>query len=124
MKFPLSNSCSLGFVLGKKNLGKRKVSDMSEANSNCWETKARFDKLTYWNHDTYPSKDDAFIRSFHWFSVAKAVSFLFTQCFFFSCAYAEFNFFSLFFLILEESYWILSAYVGHMLNFGCYFSLS
>ncbi|KAL9456547.1 hypothetical protein AB3S75_005721 [Citrus x aurantiifolia] len=69
---PLPDGYS-GFVLGKKNLGNRKVSDMTEANSNCWETKARFDKLTYWNHDTYPSKDDAFIRSFHWFSVAKAL---------------------------------------------------
>lgn len=123
MKFSLSNSCSLGFVLGKKNLGKRKVSDMSEANSNCWETRARFDKLTYWNHDTYPSKDDAFIRSFHWFSVAKAVSFLFTQCFFFHVRMQNSIFFLCFF-ILEESYWILSAYIGHMLNFGCYFSLS
>lgn len=98
MKFSLSNSCSLGFVLGKKNLGKRKVSDMSEANSNCWETKARFDKLTYWNHDTYPSKDDAFIRSFHWFGVAKAVSFLFTQCFFFFMYVCRIQFFFSFFL--------------------------
>lgn len=83
MKFYLSNSCPVGFVLGKKNLSKRKVSDMSEANYNFWEMKARFDKLTYWNHDTYPSKDDAFFRSFHWFSVARAVSFFFIRCFLF-----------------------------------------
>lgn len=39
--------------------------------------KAKFDKLTYWNHDTPPSKDDPFLRSFHWFAVAEAVSFSF-----------------------------------------------
>ncbi|KAL5775468.1 hypothetical protein ACOSP7_013025 [Xanthoceras sorbifolium] len=61
-----------GFVLGKKSLGKRKVSEMSEVSSNCWEVNAKFDKLTYWNHDTLPSKDDAFLRAFHWFAVAEA----------------------------------------------------
>ncbi|KAJ4702565.1 Ribonuclease H2, subunit C [Melia azedarach] len=69
---PLPDGYS-GFVLGKKSLGKRKVSEMSEEDSNCWEMKAKFDKLTYWNHDTYPSKDDDFLRSFHWFAVAEAL---------------------------------------------------
>ncbi|XP_044495901.1 ribonuclease H2 subunit C-like [Mangifera indica] len=62
-----------GFVLGKKNSAKRKISDTSGENLTCWETKAKFDKLTYWNHDTCPTKDDAFLRSFHWFSVAEAL---------------------------------------------------
>ncbi|PPD75663.1 hypothetical protein GOBAR_DD27415 [Gossypium barbadense] len=61
-----------GFVLVKNNSGKRKAYDVSEGNSNDWEMKAKFDKLTYWNHDTPPSKDDPFLRSFHWFTVAEA----------------------------------------------------
>ena len=48
-----------------------------EKNSICWEVKAKFQNLTYWNHDTLPSHDDAFSRSFHWLSVAEAVSFCF-----------------------------------------------
>lgn len=56
---------------------------MSEEDSNCWEMKAKFDKLTYWNHDTYPSKDDDFLRSFHWFAVAEAVSPFYSLVFFF-----------------------------------------
>lgn len=61
-----------GFVIGKKILGKRKVSSES---SNCWEVNAKFDKLTYWNHDDFPSKDDALVRAFQLFAVADAVSF-------------------------------------------------
>ncbi|CAN1806141.1 Protein PHLOEM PROTEIN 2-LIKE A9 [Linum perenne] len=60
-----------GFVLGKKSLGKRKA---SECNSNCWESSAKFEKITYWNHDTLPSQDDTFIRSLHWLPIAEAVS--------------------------------------------------
>ncbi|KAB1222126.1 Ribonuclease H2 subunit C [Morella rubra] len=62
-----------GFVLGKKNLVKRKASEMSEGNSNCWDANAKFKNLTYWNHDSLPSCDDAFLRSFHWLAVAKAL---------------------------------------------------
>ncbi|KAK7844633.1 uncharacterized protein LOC111993128 isoform X1 [Quercus suber] len=63
-----------GFVIGKKSFVKRKASDMSEEkNSSCWEVKAKFQNLTYWNHDTLPSHDDAFSRSFHWLSVAEAL---------------------------------------------------
>ncbi|OMO65792.1 Ribonuclease H2, subunit C [Corchorus olitorius] len=62
-----------GFVLGKNNSGKRKACDASEGSSNVWQMKAKFDKLTYWNHDSAPSKDDAFLRSFHWFAVAEAL---------------------------------------------------
>ncbi|RQO98622.2 hypothetical protein POPTR_012G120220v4 [Populus trichocarpa] len=62
-----------GFVIGKKSLGKRKSSDMSEQNSNTWEITAKFENITYWNHDSLPSKVDAFVRSLHWLSVAEAL---------------------------------------------------
>ncbi|WRX27993.1 Ribonuclease H2 [Theobroma cacao] len=62
-----------GFVLGKNNSGKRKACNVSEGSLNSWQMKAKFDKLTYWNHDSPPSKDDAFLRSFHWFAVAEAL---------------------------------------------------
>ncbi|KAL0862404.1 hypothetical protein Bca101_041522 [Brassica carinata] len=65
-----------GFVLGQasnKNAnGKRKACSDTEENP-CWEAKAKFDKMTYWNHDTLPSKDDTILRSFHWFSIAEAL---------------------------------------------------
>ncbi|KAG5516097.1 hypothetical protein RHGRI_036965 [Rhododendron griersonianum] len=64
-----------GFVIGKKGLGKRKASDQSEEISNSWEMKAKFQSITFWNHDSLPSQDDAFVRSFHWLTVTKAVSF-------------------------------------------------
>ena len=74
----ISFSLFVGFVIGKKNFVKRKASDMSEEKtSNCWEVNAKFQNLTYWNHDTIPSHDDAFFRSFHWLAVAEAVSFRF-----------------------------------------------
>ena len=64
-----------GFVIGKmKSLGKRKVSDQLEENSN-WDMNAKFQSITYWNHDSLPSQDDAFLRSFHFLTIAKAVSF-------------------------------------------------
>ncbi|KAJ6889182.1 exocyst complex component EXO84C-like [Populus alba x Populus x berolinensis] len=62
-----------GFVIGKKSPGKRKASDMSEQNSNTWEITAKFENITYWNHDSLPSKVDAFVRSLHWLSVAEAL---------------------------------------------------
>jgi hypothetical protein len=45
-EFLFSTSSSAGFVLGKKNLVKRKASDMSEGNSNCWEVNAKFHNVT------------------------------------------------------------------------------
>ncbi|KAJ4981427.1 hypothetical protein NE237_032264 [Protea cynaroides] len=63
-----------GLVLGKKkNPGKRKASEISEANLNCWEIGAKFQSITYWNHDSLPSQDDTFLRCFHWFAVANAL---------------------------------------------------
>lgn len=71
-----------GFVLGQASNrnanGKRKACSPTEENP-CWEVKAKFDKMTYWNHDSLPSKDDTFLRSFHWFSIAEAVSVQFNQ---------------------------------------------
>lgn len=67
--------CPAGFVLGKKSLDKRKSSNVSEGNSNYWEINAKYKSITYWNHDSLPSQDDAFLRSFHWLAVAKTVSF-------------------------------------------------
>ncbi|VVB02707.1 unnamed protein product [Arabis nemorensis] len=65
-----------GFVLGQASNqnanGKRKACSSTEENP-CWEAKAKFDKMTYWNHDNLPSKDDTFLRSFHWFSIAEAL---------------------------------------------------
>ncbi|KAL6282889.1 hypothetical protein ACE6H2_013818 [Prunus campanulata] len=63
---------TLGFVLGKKSLGKRKA-NTSEGNSNCWEMNAKYKSITYWNHDSLPSQDDAFLRCFHWLAVAKSM---------------------------------------------------
>lgn len=62
-----------GFVIGKKSLGKRKAPDQSEEISNSWEMNAKFQSITFWNHDSLPSHDDAFVRSFHWLSVAQAL---------------------------------------------------
>ncbi|XP_020416909.1 uncharacterized protein LOC18778889 isoform X2 [Prunus persica] len=61
-----------GFVLGKKSLGKRKA-NASEGNSNCWEMNVKYKSITYWNHDSLPSQDDAFLRCFHWLAVAKSM---------------------------------------------------
>ncbi|XP_071725166.1 uncharacterized protein C12B10.15c-like [Rutidosis leptorrhynchoides] len=64
-----------GLVLGKKSLGNgmRKACDSSEGKGCNWEVKATFEKMTYWNHDSQPSRNDAFLRSFHCLSVAKAL---------------------------------------------------
>ncbi|XP_050371081.1 uncharacterized protein LOC126789064 [Argentina anserina] len=62
-----------GFVLGKKSLDKRNASHRSDGNSNCWEINAKYKSITYWNHDSVPSQDDALLRSFHWLSVAKTM---------------------------------------------------
>ncbi|CAI9090497.1 OLC1v1025278C1 [Oldenlandia corymbosa var. corymbosa] len=53
-----------GFVLRKET---------SAENAKCWEMNAKFQNLSVWNHDGLPSHDDAFMRSFHWFAVSKAL---------------------------------------------------
>ncbi|XP_042475059.1 ribonuclease H2 subunit C [Macadamia integrifolia] len=70
---PLPDGYS-GFVLGKKKKPcKGKASEISEGNLNCWEIGAKFQSITYWNHDSLPSHDDTFLRCFHWFAVANAL---------------------------------------------------
>ncbi|XP_042023474.1 ribonuclease H2 subunit C-like [Salvia splendens] len=58
-----------GFILGKK--GHDQGNDGT--NLHCWETAATFEDITIWNHDAIPSKDDAFLRAFHWFTAANAL---------------------------------------------------
>lgn len=60
-----------GLVIGKRNPDKNAKS--SEENSNCWKVNAKFESMTIWNHDILPSKDDPFMRAFHWLAVAKAL---------------------------------------------------
>ncbi|PHT55307.1 hypothetical protein CQW23_03793 [Capsicum baccatum] len=60
-----------GFVLGKKMSDVK--SKRSKEDSSCWETKAKFQNITLWNHDSLPSENDASLRAFHLFSVATAL---------------------------------------------------
>ncbi|CAK9311635.1 unnamed protein product [Citrullus colocynthis] len=57
-----------GYVLGRKSLASEHRQDSSP-----WQVKAKFENITYWNHDTLPSQDDMFQRSFHWLTVAQAL---------------------------------------------------
>ncbi|XP_057417802.1 uncharacterized protein C12B10.15c [Lotus japonicus] len=57
-----------GFVLGKKT-----SPHAEEESSHSWETYAKFDNITYWNHDYLPSQNDDFSRAFHWLTVANAL---------------------------------------------------
>ncbi|KAG9158885.1 hypothetical protein Leryth_024678 [Lithospermum erythrorhizon] len=61
-----------GYVLGKKIADKQ--NNWLDEESSCWEMNAEFKNMTLWNHDILPSKDDAFLRAFHWFPVADASS--------------------------------------------------
>ncbi|XP_023001622.1 uncharacterized protein C12B10.15c [Cucurbita maxima] len=61
-----------GYVIGRKSLRKRKASEESQ-DSSSWQVKAKFENITYWNHDTLPTQDDTFQRSFHWLTVAQAL---------------------------------------------------
>ncbi|KNA23032.1 hypothetical protein SOVF_028490 [Spinacia oleracea] len=72
-----------GFILGKKNSNKNKtkktvgrskaLETSSNSSENDWETLAKCGSMTFWNHDSLPSQDDAFMRLFHCFAVAKAL---------------------------------------------------
>lgn len=46
---------------------------MDEGDLNSWEINAKFNSITFWNHDILPSPDDTHMRCFHWFAVAKAL---------------------------------------------------
>ncbi|XP_019080330.1 uncharacterized protein LOC100252517 [Vitis vinifera] len=63
----------LSFVLGKKSSNTTKSTGTSEGNMNRWETNAKFQAITFWNHDNLPSQDDSYVRSFHWLAVSKAL---------------------------------------------------
>ncbi|KAG9439509.1 hypothetical protein H6P81_019674 [Aristolochia fimbriata] len=62
-----------GLVLERrKDMGKGKGVEASDENSS-WEATAKFDNITYWNHDSFPSQNDALMRFLHWFPVADAL---------------------------------------------------
>lgn len=98
--FIYSNFCFTGFVIGKKSSSKRKASDKSEESPSNWEMKAKFQNVTLWNHDSLPSQDDPFLRSFHWLAVAKAVSFYLTDR-------------ALYFLHLRQLYQYIHSVTSH-----------
>ncbi|KAL6350834.1 hypothetical protein AAG906_031420 [Vitis piasezkii] len=57
----------------KKSSNTTKSTGTSEGNMNRWETNAKFQAITFWNHDNLPSQDDSYVRSFHWLAVSKAL---------------------------------------------------
>jgi len=59
---------SVGYVLEKK---RGQNSDVEVSN---FVSRAEFQNITYWNHDTMPSAEDSLPRCFHWLTVANAVS--------------------------------------------------
>lgn len=72
-----TNSC-VGYVLEKRSGGK----DMKklEGEVSNFKSRAEFQNITYWNHDTTPSAEDPLPLCFHLLTVANAVSFfLFLQ---------------------------------------------
>lgn len=68
-----------GLVIGRRSSAKAGASTSSQENLNLWETRAKFERMTYWNHDSLPSKDDPMLRSLHWLPLAEVVSFFFLQ---------------------------------------------
>jgi len=59
---------SEGYVLEKRP---GQNSDVEVSN---FVSRAEFQNITYWNHDTTPSAEDSLPRCFHWLTVANAVS--------------------------------------------------
>jgi hypothetical protein len=59
---------SVGYVL-EKSRGQNSDAEVSNFTS-----RAEFQSITYWNHDTAPSAEDSLPRCFHWLTVANAVS--------------------------------------------------
>ncbi|KAK9667777.1 hypothetical protein RND81_13G010600 [Saponaria officinalis] len=57
----------------KKSAGKCNATKISDVGENSWETLAKCHNMTFWNHDSPPSQDDASLRLFHLFAVAKAL---------------------------------------------------
>lgn len=78
---PLPDGYS-GSILGKKSTikdkakktaGRGKSRPTSSDSENGWERLAKCGNMTFWNHDSLPSQDDACMRLFHFFAVAKAL---------------------------------------------------
>lgn len=70
-----------GFVL-KKELaptlenGRARVKVSEKEPFDIWEADSNFGEITYWNHDTLPSKADHIRSVMEWLPVSAAVSFL------------------------------------------------
>uniref|UniRef100_A0A804PET6 Uncharacterized protein n=1 Tax=Zea mays TaxID=4577 RepID=A0A804PET6_MAIZE len=56
-----------GYVL-EKSRGQNSDAEVSNFTS-----RAEFQSITYWNHDTAPSAEDSLPRCFHWLTVANAM---------------------------------------------------
>lgn len=66
--FTMLSIFSVGYVLEKRP---GQNSDVEVSN---FVSRAEFQNITYWNHDTTPSAEDSLPRCFHWLTVANAVS--------------------------------------------------
>ena len=55
----------------KKSGGKDTQNSEGEVSN--FVSRAEFQNITYWNHDTTPSAEDSLPRCFHWLTVANAV---------------------------------------------------
>ncbi|KAL6888461.1 hypothetical protein ACP4OV_009487 [Aristida adscensionis] len=60
-----------GYVLEKKRASKDTQNLDDEVSD--FVSRAEFQKITYWNHDTTPSAEDPLPRCFHWLTVANAM---------------------------------------------------
>lgn len=67
----------VGYVLEKKKNEEKDAQGMDEEASN-FVSRAEFQNITYWNHDTMPSAEDPLPRCFHWLAIANAVSVFFS----------------------------------------------
>ncbi|XP_062223979.1 uncharacterized protein LOC133922606 isoform X1 [Phragmites australis] len=60
-----------GYVLEKKS-GEKDTHNLDDEVSN-FVSRAEFQNITYWNHDTAPSAEDSLPRCFHWLTIANAM---------------------------------------------------
>ncbi|WVZ77742.1 hypothetical protein U9M48_025569 [Paspalum notatum var. saurae] len=60
-----------GYVLEKKSGGNDTHNSYGEVSN--FVSRAEFQNITYWNHDTTPSAEDSLPRCFHWLTVANAM---------------------------------------------------
>ena len=78
IEFVVVSKFSVGYVLEKKSGGKDMQSLDGEVSN--FVSRAEFQNITYWNHDTMPSAEDPLPRCFHWLTIANAVSICFQIC--------------------------------------------